>query len=401
MALRKVCTKCRKVQSRCRCDSPAWRYQIDYYDPTGKRIRKDFEKKKDADAELGKRVSLKAEKRYLDVKKEYKTTLGQLIEKYRENFQQQAGYESGKKYWLKNIKEYFGEDTLLANIRYVDLETYRNHLKQKPTKSGTVRADGTVNREMACLSHLFSKGVEWEMVEQSPFEKGKSLQVKEDNERLRYLEEDELQRLLAECPKHLRRIVVCAVNTGMDRGEILKLKWEQVHKGFIHLGVYKTRPARKIPINDDLQQMFREIMLEQGPGAKYVFTYAASEDKLKGKRPVRERKGPAPAPERIRSIKTAFTASLRRAGIEDFRFKDLRHTFASHMVMRGATMKELQELMGHKTMNMTNRYAHLSPEHKKKAVNRLNGLTAPAKKADSHELVTNSKSSSVSTDLSI
>ena len=70
------------------------------------------------------------------------------------------------------------------------------------------------------------------------------------------------------------------------------------------------------------------------------------------------------------------------------------------MVMRGATMKELQELMGHRDMKMTNRYAHLSPEHKKKAVNLLNGLTAPAKKTDSHEMVTNSKSSSDATDLS-
>ena len=238
------------------------------------------------------------------------------------------------------------------------------------------------------------------MVEKHPFREGRNLIVKEDNERLRYLEEDELQGLLAECPKHLRGIVICAVNTGMDRGEILKLKWEQIRKGFIHLGVYKTRPTRKIPINNDLEQLFKEIRLEQGPGAKYVFTYAKSEDKLKGREPVRKRKGLAPVPERVKSIKTAFSASLRRAGIEDFRFKDLRHTFASHMAMRGATMKELQELMGHRDMKMTMRYAHLSPEHKKKAVNLLNGLTAPTKKAGSHEMVTNSKSSSDSTDLS-
>lgn len=400
MALRKVCTKCRKAQSRCQCDNPTWRYQIDYYDPGGKRIRKDFKKKKDAEAELGKRVSLRAEGRYLDVKKEYKTTLKQLLKKYKENYQEQPSYKTWKKYCHVNFKDHFGEDTLLANIRYVDLETYRNQLRQKPTKSGTIRKDGTVNREMSCLSHLFTKAVEWEMMEDNPFEKGKSLLLKEDNERLRYLEEDELQTLLTECPTHLRRIVICAVNTGMDRGEILKLKWEQIQKGFIHLGVYKTRPPRQIPINNDLEQLFKEIQREQGPGGKYVFTYAASEEKLKGRSPVRKRKGLAPVPERIRNIKTAFSSALRRAGIKDFRFKDLRHTFASHFVMRGGTMKELQELMGHKTMNMTMRYAHLSQEHKKKAVNLLNGLTAPAKKTDSHEIVTNSESSDVSTGLS-
>jgi integrase len=401
MALRKVCTKCRKTEAKCKCSSPTWRYQIDYYDPTGKRVRRDYEKKKDAVAELGKRVSLIAEGSYLDVKKEYKTTLKELLEKYKENYQQQASYKSWKSYCHKNFKEYFGEDTLLANISYMDVETYRNHLRQKLTKNGSLRKDATVNRGMSCLSHLFTKAKEWKLIERHPFEDGKSLLLKEDNERVRYLEEDELQALLAECPKHLERIVICAVNTGMDRGELLRLKWEQIQKGFIHLPVYKTRPARKIPVNGDLEQLFKEIRMEQGPGAKYVFTYAASEDKLKGKRPVRKRKGPVPVPGKIKNIKTAFNSALSRAGIVNFRFKDLRHTFASHMVMRGATMKELQELMGHRDMKMTNRYAHLSPEHKKKAVNLLNGLTAPTKKADSHEIVTNSKSSSASTDLSI
>jgi integrase len=76
----------------------------------------------------------------------------------------------------------------------------------------------------------------------------------------------------------------------------------------------------------------------------------------------------------INSLRSSFPAALRRAGIQDFRFHDLRHTFASHMIMRGASLKEIQELLGHKTMTMTLRYAHLSQEHKRKAVNLLNGL---------------------------
>jgi len=366
-------------------------YQIDCYDPNGKRIRKTFKKKKEAEAELGKRVSLIAEGRYLDVKKDYKTTLKELLEKYRDNYKHQAGFKTWKKYCLDNFKEHFGEDTLLANIRYVGLENYRNHLRQKLTKSGTIRADASVNREMACLSHIFTKAMDWEMVEKHPFKEGQNLQLAEDNERVRYLEEDELQELLKECPKHLKRIVICAVNTGMDRGEILKLKWEQIRKGFIHLPRYKTRPTRRIPINDNLEMLLREIRKEKGLRSKYVFTYAKSEDKLKGREPVRNRKGPAPAAQAVSSIKTAFKGALKRAGIENFRFKDLRHTFASHMVMRGASMKELQELMGHKTMNMTMRYAHLSPEHKKKAVSLLNGLTAPTDRTG-HKMVTFSKS---------
>jgi len=278
---------------------------------------------------------------YFEKAKTYTTKLKELPEKYEENFRSQASFKTWKKYCLENFKKYFGEDGLLANIRYVDLGTYRNHLRQKLTRDGSIRKDSTVNREMSVLSHLFTKAKEWDLIEKSPFGRGKNLQMKEDNQRTRYLTEDELQRLLAECPKHLKRIVICAVNTGMDRGEILRLKWNQLSRGFIYLPRYK-RPARQIPINEDLDRLFKEIRREQRFTSDYLFTYAKSEDKLKGKDPVRKRRGPAPVAERVKSIKSAFHAALKRAGIVDFRLKDLRHTFASHMVMRGASMKELQ-----------------------------------------------------------
>ena len=99
-------------------------YQIDYFDPNGKRVRQSFKKKKDAEAELGKRVSLIAEKRYLDVKKDYTTTLGELLDKYTENHQNQASFKSWKEICLENFKTYFGTDTLLANIRYVNLDGF-------------------------------------------------------------------------------------------------------------------------------------------------------------------------------------------------------------------------------------------------------------------------------------
>ncbi len=369
---------------------------IDYYEPDGKRIVKGgFKRKKDAELEEAARKEAIDKGMYYEKAKTYTATLRDLVKEYKENFGDQASFKSAKKYWLKNFNEYFKEDTLLANIRYVHLETYRNHLKRKLVIGGRVRSIAAINREMSCLHHLFTKAVEWEMIKESPFNKGKNLLMKEDNERLRYLEEHEIPLLLYECPTHLRRVVVCAINTGMDRGELLNLKWSQIKNGFIYLPKYKTRPKRQVPINNDLKQMFGEIRKDQGLRSEYVFTYAASEDKLKGREPVRKRKKVAPAPQRIRNIKTSFKSACRRAGIEDFRFKDLRHTFASHFVMRGGTMKELQELMGHTTMTM--RYAHLSQEHKKKAVNRLNGLTAPAKNSDGNNLVTFSGSSQVTT----
>ena len=116
-------------------------YQIDYVDPTGKRVRKTFEKRREAEAELGKRVSLMAEGRYLDVKKEYTTTLGELLLKYEDNCKYQRAFYRNKHRWLQNFREFFGEEARLDKIRYMHLESYRTHLWQKLTKRGTVRKD--------------------------------------------------------------------------------------------------------------------------------------------------------------------------------------------------------------------------------------------------------------------
>lgn len=369
-------------------------WQIDYFDPNGKRIRQSFKKKKEAVDELAKRVSLIAENRYLDVKVDYTTTLRDLLDKYGENFADQTSYMGWKVFCIKRFKDHFGENTLLANIRYVDLETYHSKLRKTLTAHGTIRKDSTVNREMSCHHHIFTKAVEWDMIERNPFDKGKSLHLKENNERLRFLSQDEINSLLPECHKYLRRVVECAINTGMRRGEILGLRWSDIRNGQIYLqaSVTKTKEARQVPVNDDLARLFKDIRKEQQLRSEHVFTYRKSEDKLKNAEPVRKRKGPAPVPESITNVKSSFKSTLKRAGIEDFRFHDLRHTFASHFIMRGGTIKELQEILGHKTIQMTMRYAHLSQEHKKKAVNLLNGLTA-SKNGDCHKSVTNLKSS--------
>jgi len=351
-------------------------YQIDYFDPGGKRVRKTFRKKSDAVAELGKRVSLIAEGRYLDVKKECKTTLGELLEKYEENYQDQRSYAGSKAYCLKNFKAYFGEDTLLSKIRYVDLETYRNHLKKKLTWRKHIRKDASVNREMACLHHLLAKGGEWEMIDENPFDRGKSLLIKENNRRLRYLSREEIKKLLDASPEHLRNIIICSIHTGMRKSETLNLRWSQIRGGLIYLDKTKTDESRQVPISDELAGIFNVIKQRQKPASEYVFLYDPTRGRPK-KKPgkvvslvVENDKHP------VKDIKTAFTKALAKAGITDFRWHDLRHTAASHLVMNGAGIKDVQEILGHKSMSMTMRYSHLSQEHKKKAVNLLNGLTA-------------------------
>jgi len=361
-------------------------WQIDYFDPNKKRIRITFKTKKEATAELGKRQSLMAEKRYLDIKKDYTTTLGQLIEKYKENFKHQKYFKITKKYFMKNYMEYFGEKTLLANINYEMIEIYKNNLQEKPTRYGNrkLRKASTINREMVCLRQLFSKASEWGLIEQNPFNKGKSLLSKEDNKRFRYLKEDEIKRLLPACPPHLRYVVECALLCGMRKTEILTLKWSMIIDGYIYLEETKSPESRQVPVSDDLAILFTRIggnqdkKQKQAKGkvldmqgkpvkakkrsSKYVFTYRG---------------------EPIKDIMTSFKFACENADIPYGRetpngvtFHDLRHTFASHYMMRGGKIEALQEILGHEDIKTTQRYAHLSPEFKKQEITPLNGLTS-------------------------
>jgi integrase len=339
-------------------------WQIDYYDPQGKRIMKCFPLKKDAEAYLGKVQAAKKEGRYhdvFDVKLETQVTLNELAKKYVENFRTQRAFQSSKRYLLAKVQEHFGEKRL-SQITYLDLETYRNKRKATPANGNKPRSDASVNREMALIGHMLSKSVEWGLLETSPFKKGKRLMFKENNHRLRFLTEAEIEALLtasddlkAHSP-YLHPLVETALLTGMRRGELLSLKWEQIRNGFIYLeaGMVKSGKGRQIPINDRLAEVFREV--RRGNQLKSEFVFCDFQGR------------------RFYAVKRSFTSACRRAGIEDFRFHDLRHTFASRLVMRGASLKAVQELLGHADLKMTMRYAHLSHEHLRDSVNLLNDL---------------------------
>ena len=363
-------------------------YQIDYLDPHGKRVRLAFKKKKDAVAELGKRVSLIVEnpKRYLEISKACIVTFDELTEKYVENFKHQRSFRNSKKYSIDRLKQEFS-GRLLGSISYLDLESFRNQIKNTLTQHGSMRKEASVNRLMACLSHMLTKAVEWDMLDRNPFDRGRSLQFKENNKRLRYLTEEELKKLLAECPNpsepkvkremgvikgtqapYLKDFIVIAVNTGMRKGEILSLKWSQIRNGFIYVDKTKTDEARQIPINHDLEECLNSILKRQQLTSQYVFS--------------NEQGG------FIKDIRTAFKSALRRAGITDFRPHDLRHTFASHYLMRGGSLKGLKDILGHKDIKMTMRYAHLSKEFVKEEIEILNGLTTYVK-TDMSQNVTN------------
>jgi integrase len=200
---------------------------------------------------------------------------------------------------------------------------------------------------------MFTKAVEWEMVEEESLKRVRRVKLlPENNRRLRYLSKEQCKDLIRACSPHLQPIVITALNTGMRKEEILSLEWEKhidLKHGFILLDVTKNGERREIPINrtlrDTLKQVVRHI------SSPYVFVDANGN--------------------RYKDIRRSFKSALRKAGIKDFRFHDLRHCFASHLVMAGVDLTTVKELLGHKTLTMTLRYAHLAPSHKVKAVSIL------------------------------
>ena len=147
---------------------------------------------------------------------------------------------------------------------------------------------------------------------------------------------------LFSCRKSLKPIVVIALNTGMRRSEIFNLKWEQVdlRHGFILLDTSKNGERREIPINTTLEYLFKEI--PHSVESVYVFT------------------GKTGKP--LTDIKKGFHTALRKAGIENFKFHDLRHTFATRLVQRETDIYMISKLLGHEDIRMTQRYSHHSPE---------------------------------------
>jgi len=297
-------------------------------------------------------------------------TFKQLSEDYLKWAERQRGYKQ-KALLIAQLVEIFGNYPL----RYFTtklLEQWQTERLQQGATRKTVKkgfggkriivevpgtpkgnAPATINRLLATIKHMISKTVEWEMVEEEALRRVRRVKLlEENNRRLRYLSKEECKILIDVSNGHLRSIIIAALNTGMRRGEILSLQWNNVDlkHGFILLDKTKNGDRREIPINETLKNTFRGI--PRRLDIPYVF-----HDQKTGKR--------------YNDIGTAFTRACKKAGITDFHFHDLRHTFASHLVMAGVDITTVKELLGHKTLTMTLRYAHLAPSHKVKAVDLL------------------------------
>src|SRR3989338_5547161 len=281
-------------------------YYIDYY-VDGRRKRECIgPDKRLAETVLKKRKVEIAEGRYLDIKKNEKIKFEDFSDEFFRIHSQPNKKPSAvksDKVILKNLKSFFGGRYLyIIGPQLVEEYKIKRSKDVKPA---------TVNRELACLKCMFNKAIEWGKTEDNPVRKVKLF--RENNTRIRYLEKEEIQRLIDNCAPHLKPIVTIAVNTGMRKSEILNLKWIDIDfkRNLLYLIETKNGERRDVPINDTVKGTLIKVL--KRPESSYVFC--------------NERGKP------YANVRTSFDTALKKAEIKDFRFHDLRHTFASHLIM--------------------------------------------------------------------
>lgn len=263
---------------------------------------------------------------------------------------------------LDVLKGYF-KDLYLHEITPHMVQNFKAYRLQATykTPSGAEKSYtvATVNRYLATLKGLFTKAELWARF-QGPNPVKSIKFFKENNTRLRFLEKEEVQLLLNQLEGMLRPIVIIALNSGMRKGELQRLKWRDIdfQRGFLKLHETKSGESRQIPLNDVLIDTL--IAIPKSRVSELVFV--------------------KPNGEGYGDWKKQFNKAVKDAGIKDFHFHDLRHTFASHLVMNGIDLNTVRELLGHKSLEMTLRYAHLSPNFKQRAVGVLGNVFAGSAK---------------------
>ena len=233
----------------------------------------------------------------------------------------------------------------IDKITPLDMDRWRQGQLERGLKNSTI------NRSMTVIQAVLNKAVEWGFMEENQLKGFKKLRVDKKGV-VRYLSEEEEKSLYSALEKrkgHLPAIVTLLLNTGTRPTEIFNLKWKNVTDKFITIesAYSKTGQTRHIPLNDKAK-----IVLNNLPKVSdWVFT------------------GDEGKP--ITTIQKGFRNILKEADIENFRLYDLRHSFASKLVMNGIDLYSVAELLGHSDIEMTKVYAHLSPDHLQKAVDIL------------------------------
>ncbi len=268
--------------------------------------------------------------------------------------------------WLKEQSHKASAKDDVAKLRWLDrflrgkeLTTINRALIDRITDAKLAEgcSNATVNRVLALLRAVLRKCVnDWEWLDRMP----KVRMLKEPKRRVRFLTHDEAQRLLDELPEHLADMAAFTLATGLRAANVTGLLWSQVdlvrQLAWIHPDQAKARKAIPVPLNAEAVAL---ISKQVGKHRTRVFSYQGQP---------------------ITQVSTkAWYAALERAGIADFRWHDLRHTWASWHVQNGTPLYALQELGGWASTEMVRRYAHLAADHLAPYAQRLGEVRAQAK----------------------
>lgn len=260
---------------------------------------------------------------------------------------------------LSVLDKYFSGKTLMK-IGAEDIEAFKierlqagKYVGKKDKRRDVTHA--TVNRDLAVIKRVFSLCEEWGKIEYNKIAKVKLLN--EGEGRTRFLTEEEIKRLLEEAKNvssRLHMAVTIALDTGLRKETILTLQWSDID--FNQNEIKKESKGGKIvrvPLTERLKSTLLAWRQEQwkAVASPYVIPSAINPNE----------------PTRVDSFKS-FRSACKKAGIENFRFHDLRHTFASHFLMKTRDLRALQEILAHSDIKTTMRYAHLLDEHKKRAM---------------------------------
>ena len=241
----------------------------------------------------------------------------------------------------------------IGNKRLTDITSHEVRTGLKIVEE--IWAPGTVNRYRTVLSGAFTYAKKQEYVLRNPVESTSCLTT--DDKRVRYLSDDERERLLKACKgsryHRLYLIVMLAISTGARKSELINLRWSDIDLKVGKAIVKETKNGdpRILTIPAHICALLQDI---QEIGNGLVFPSAKN-------------------PQRPAYFRKAWESALKVAGVEDFRFHDLRHTTASYLVMSGATLYETGEILGHRSQQTTARYAHFSIKHKKELTDRILG----------------------------
>lgn len=298
------------------------------------------------------------ERRYFGVSEADRHTLGEAIDRYLSQYAVEPNRTSQLRWWRQQIG-----DTVLADVTPSLIAECRERLQGQRERASSKYLDGrspaTVNRYLAALSHLFTVAVkEWEWLPDSPVRRVSKL--KEPRGRVRWLDEKERVRLLQACAasddSRLYPLAVLALSTGARKSELLGLRWPDVdlQKGLAVLHNTKNGERRTIAVRGHALEQLKVLGKVRRLDTDLLFP--------------NDRGSGAWEP------RPAWTEALESAQIEDFRFHDLRHCTASYLAENGASLTQIAEVLGHKTLQMVKRYAHLSEQHIGTVVESMNEM---------------------------